>query len=85
MTSIKRLGYKEIMNWTFDRSKLTTLREMKRISTRDLAKVIGKTEESVRLKARGDSPLTVDELAAIASAFQVQPGAFFVYADERLR
>jgi transcriptional regulator with XRE-family HTH domain len=70
------------MNWKFDRARLTTLRDLKGFSTEQMAEIIGKTGESYRLKEKGAAPLTVDELAAIASELSVQPGAFFVQPDE---
>jgi transcriptional regulator with XRE-family HTH domain len=65
------------MKWTFDFPKLITLRELKALSKKDCADAIGKTEESYRLKESGKSPLTVDEICAIANTFGVDPRSFF--------
>ena len=66
------------MIWRFDLPKLNTLRELKNLSRKDCADAIKKTEESYRLKERGLSPVTVEELCAIGTAFGIDPRSFFI-------
>lgn len=64
--------------WTFDLTKLLTLRELKQLSRQDCARAIGKTQESYRLKEAGKCPITADELCALGTTFGIDPRSFFV-------
>ena len=63
--------------WTFDLTKLLTLRELKQLSRKDCAQAIGKTHESYRLKEMGKCPITADELCALGTTFGIDPRSFF--------
>lgn len=66
------------MIWQFELQKLITLRELKNLTRKDCALAIRKTEESYRLKERGKSPFTVDEICAIANTFSIDPRSLFI-------
>ncbi|MDO8357209.1 MAG: helix-turn-helix transcriptional regulator [Nitrospirota bacterium] len=63
--------------WTFDPSKLKTLRSFKRLSPEALGRSIGKSRITIINWEKGRMTPTAKDIVAIANAFDIDPASFF--------
>lgn len=71
-----------MQTWKYDAARIPVAREVRDVSRRELAVLIGATTNQVGEWENGDKGITVGSLLKISNALQVHPKFFFAVVDD---